>query len=63
MAGLALAAALPAALLWRLLPAGLHPALAGLAVIGAYAVLYLAGAALARFPELEPWTERWRRRG
>ncbi|HUP42393.1 MAG TPA: murein biosynthesis integral membrane protein MurJ [Thermoanaerobaculia bacterium] len=61
MAGLALAAALPAALLWRLLPAALHPALAGLLVIGAYAALYLAGAALARFPELEPWTDRWRR--
>jgi putative peptidoglycan lipid II flippase len=66
MAGLALAAALPAVLLWRLLPAGLHPAgqpiLGGLLVIGAYAAFYIAGAALARFPELEPWTERWRRR-
>ncbi|HUP42211.1 MAG TPA: hypothetical protein VM599_03295, partial [Thermoanaerobaculia bacterium] len=60
MTGLALAAALPATLLWRNLPA-LHPAWAGLLVIGAYAGLYLGGAALARFPELEPWTEHWRR--
>ncbi|HEX6200278.1 MAG TPA: lipid II flippase MurJ, partial [Thermoanaerobaculia bacterium] len=61
MAGLALAAALPATLVWRLLPA-LHPALVGLAVIGAFAGLYLGGAALARFPELEPWVGRLRRR-
>ncbi|HUF78942.1 MAG TPA: murein biosynthesis integral membrane protein MurJ, partial [Thermoanaerobaculia bacterium] len=43
MTGLALAAALPATLLWRNLPA-LHPAWAGLLVIGAYAGLYLGGA-------------------
>jgi putative peptidoglycan lipid II flippase len=61
MGGLALAAALPATLLWRLLPA-LHPALVGLAVIGAFAGVYLGGAALARFPEIEPWVGRLRRR-
>jgi putative peptidoglycan lipid II flippase len=61
MTGLALAAALPATLLWRNLPA-LHPAWAGLLVIGAYAGFYLGGAAAARFPELESWLGRWRRR-
>jgi len=62
MAGLAALAALPATLLWRLLPP-LHPALLGLAVLGAFAALYLGGAALARFPEIEPWIGRLRRRG
>lgn len=61
MGGLAVAASLPATLLWRLLPP-LHPALLGLLVVGAYAAFYLAGAALARFPEMESWTGRIRRR-
>lgn len=61
MGTLAVGAALPATLLWRFLPE-LHPALLGLAVIGAYAVLYLGGAAVARFPEMESWTGRIRRR-
>ena len=62
MAGLALAAAVPATLLWTLLPAALHPVVSGLLVIGAFAGLYLGGAALARFPELDSWLGRWRRR-
>jgi putative peptidoglycan lipid II flippase len=62
MAGLALAAAVPASLLWTLLPAALHPVVSGLLVIGAFAGLYLGGAALARFPELDSWLGRWRRR-
>ncbi len=61
MTGLALAAALPATLLWRSLPP-MHPALVGLLVVGAYAGLYLGGAGLARFPELTPWLGRLRPR-
>ncbi len=65
MGGLALAAALPATLLWWLLRGfhpTLHPALGGLLVVGVYAGVYLGGAALARFPELESWLGRLRRR-
>lgn len=61
MAALAVGAAVPATLLWRWLPP-LHPALAGLLVIGGFAALYLGGAALARFPEMESWTGRLLRR-
>jgi len=66
MAGLALAAAVPATLLWRWLPAAVHPSshpiLGALLVIGAFAGLYVGGAALARFPEIDAWLGRWRRR-
>lgn len=61
MAGLSVAAALPATLVWWLLPP-LHPALAGAAVVGTYAAVYLAGAWLARFPEAESWLGRIARR-
>ncbi len=65
MAGLALAAAVPGSLLWWLLPS-LHPALLALLVLGAFAGLYLGGAVLARFPEIDSWigrlTRRFRRR-
>ena len=61
MAGMALAASLPATLVWWLLPP-LHPALAGAAVVGTYAAVYLAGAWIARFPEAESWLGRIARR-
>jgi putative peptidoglycan lipid II flippase len=57
MGALAASAAVPATLLWRWLPP-LHPALTGLLVIGLYVGVYLGGAALARFPEMERWTGR-----
>lgn len=57
MLALSTAAALPATLVWWLLPP-LHPALTGLAVVGTYAAAYLAGALLARFPEAESWMGR-----
>ncbi len=49
---LALAAAVPAALLWRLLPVALSGLLKALPVLATYGVLYLAAAALAGRPEL-----------
>jgi putative peptidoglycan lipid II flippase len=61
MGGLAVGAAVPATLCWRWLPP-LHPALAGLLVIGGYAALYLGGAGLARCPEMESWAGRLRRK-
>jgi putative peptidoglycan lipid II flippase len=61
MTATALAAAVPAILLWRVLPP-LHPALGALLVVGAYAGLYLLGARLLGFPELDAWLGRWTRR-
>jgi putative peptidoglycan lipid II flippase len=61
MLALSLAACLPAAALWALLPP-LHIALTGLAVLTLYATLYLTAAHLLRFPELTPWLRRLRRR-
>ena len=61
MVALAAGAAVPATLLWWLLPA-LHPALLALAVIGTYAGLYLGGAAAMGLPEMESWTGRVRRK-
>jgi putative peptidoglycan lipid II flippase len=58
---LALAAALPAALLWRLLPA--RPGLVtALPVLAAYGLLYLLAARLARRPELSAIAGRLGRR-
>jgi putative peptidoglycan lipid II flippase len=57
---LALAAALPAALLWRLLP--LRPGLlTALPVLAAYGILYLVAAHLAGRPELSAVVRRLRR--
>jgi putative peptidoglycan lipid II flippase len=61
MLATAVGAAVPATLLWWILPP-LHPALAALIVVGVYAGLYLAGARLFGFPELETWLGRWTRR-
>jgi putative peptidoglycan lipid II flippase len=49
---LALAAALPAALLWRLLPAGLSGLVKAVPVLLTYGVLYLLAAAAAGRPEI-----------
>ena len=63
MAGLALAAAVPAALVWGVLPAeGLHIALRGALVVGAYGVAYLAGGHVLGFEEEEAWTGKLLRR-
>jgi putative peptidoglycan lipid II flippase len=61
MLGLALAAGLPAALLWGLLPPA-RPLLGGLLVVGTYAAAYLLLARLALPEELEVWTGRFGRR-
>ncbi len=68
MGGLALAAAVPGTLLWWILPP-LHPLVLAALVLGAFAGLYLGGAALAGFPEINSWlgwlgrlTQRFRRR-
>jgi len=60
MTGLALVAALPAGVLWVVLPD--VPVLATAAlVLPVYAATYLAGAFLAGFPELDTWLGRLRR--
>ncbi len=61
MAGLALAAAVPGTLLWWLLPP-LHPIVLAVLVLGPFAGLYLGGAALWRFPEIDSWAGRLVRR-
>ncbi|MCH9649955.1 MAG: murein biosynthesis integral membrane protein MurJ [Deltaproteobacteria bacterium] len=61
MAGLALASALPAALLWKVLPA-LHYALAGALVVATYALTYLAAAYGLGLSEAQSWIGRLRRR-
>lgn len=58
MLALALAAAIPAAAAWYLLPA-FHVALVAVLVLGLYAVVYLGLAWLLRPPELEAWTGRF----
>ena len=61
MIGLALAAAAPTAGLWWLLPAWPVIATAAL-VVSVYAALYLGGAYLAGFDELDAWAGRFLRR-
>ena len=61
MGATAVGAAILATLLWWLLPP-LHPALAALCVVGAYAGLYLGAARLLAFPELDSWLGRLFRR-
>jgi len=61
MTALALAAAVPAALLWWLLPP-FHVILRAGAVMGIYAVLYLGLARLVLPEELEFWIGRFGRR-
>jgi len=53
-AGMALLAAVPAAVVWVLLPP-LHPALATLLVVGVYAGVYLTVAQLLGLSELRAW--------
>jgi len=55
---LALAAAAPAALLWRLLPAPLPGLVKAMSVLPAYGALYLLAAILARRPELAAFAGR-----
>jgi putative peptidoglycan lipid II flippase len=59
LALLAAAAALPAAGLWALLPP-LHPILVATAVVGPFAILYLAAAWLVGVPEARAWAARLR---
>lgn len=59
MAGLALVSALPAVLLWSLLPS-LHVALTALCVLLLYGGSYLGLAKLFHFSELESWLSRVR---
>ena len=59
---LALAATLPGALVWWLLPAGLRPILEAVLVLGAYGVAYLVLAKLARLEEVESLLAGARRR-
>jgi putative peptidoglycan lipid II flippase len=59
---LALAAALPGALVWWLLPPGLHPILAAAVVLGIYGGSYLVLAKLARIEEVESLLAGVRRR-
>ena len=61
MIGLALAAAAPTAGLWWLLPAWPVIATAAL-IVSTYAALYLGGAYLAGFDELDAWAGRFLRR-
>ena len=65
MAGAAVAALVPATVLWvaqRTVAPSLHPSLVALGVIGLYAGTYLAAARLLGFPELESWLGRLARR-
>jgi putative peptidoglycan lipid II flippase len=59
---LALVAALPGALVWWLLPRGLHPILAAAVVLGTYGSSYLVLAKLARIEEVESLLAGVRRR-
>ena len=61
-AGLAAGAAVPAAVLWWLLPSGLRLEAAAAAVVGTYAAVYLVGAHLLGFEEMEAWGGRFLRR-
>ena len=61
MSGLAVAAMVPAALLWWLLP-GWSVLVVALLVVGVYGVTYLALAYLLHFPELNAWAGRFLRR-
>ncbi|MEE9218222.1 MAG: murein biosynthesis integral membrane protein MurJ [Acidobacteriota bacterium] len=61
MAGVALLAALPAGLLWKLLPA-MHVALSAALVVGLFAAGYLALARLLGLSEMDAWLG-WLRRG
>jgi len=61
MAGLAGAAAVPAAGLWTLLP-DWHVALDAAVVVTTYAATYVAGAYLLKFTELDAWAGRFLRR-
>ncbi|MDY7095608.1 MAG: murein biosynthesis integral membrane protein MurJ [Acidobacteriota bacterium] len=58
---LALAAGVPAVLLWLVLPAW-HVAFQAMLVLAVYAALYLGAAAAFRLPELESWWSLLRRR-
>jgi len=58
MAGLALLAVPPAAGLWGLLP-DWHVLIVAPLVVGTYGALYLGGAALLGFDEIESWTRRF----
>lgn len=58
MTGLALAAVPPAAGMWILLP-DWHVLLTAALVVGTYATLYLAAAALLGFDEFQAWTRRF----
>jgi putative peptidoglycan lipid II flippase len=62
MALLALAATLPGALVWWLLPAGLRPILKAVLVLGTYGLAYLALAKMARLEEVESLLAGVRRR-
>ena len=59
MTALALAAAVPAAVLWSVLPSWPPLALAPI-VAGTYAATYLGGAVALGFPEIDAWTRRLR---
>ncbi|HEX2164157.1 MAG TPA: murein biosynthesis integral membrane protein MurJ [Thermoanaerobaculia bacterium] len=61
MAALALAAAVPAALLWWLLP-DWQVAIVAVLVVGTYAAVYLAAAHLLGFDEVDAWAGRFLRR-
>lgn len=60
MVGIALIAAVPALLIWYVLP-DWHVALVALLVVGAYGATYLVIAFAAGFPELSFWSGRLRR--
>jgi putative peptidoglycan lipid II flippase len=61
--GLALAAAVPAALLWWLVPADVLPVwFYGLVVLAVYGVTHLVLGIVLRFEEVEAWTGRFTRR-
>ena len=59
---LALAATLPGALVWWLLPADLRPIFKAVLVLGTYGVAYLGLAKLARLEEVESLLAGARRR-
>ncbi len=61
MLGLSVLSAIPASLLWYVLPEW-HVAIIALIVVGAYGLVYLAIAYVAGFPELSFWTGRLHRR-
>jgi peptidoglycan biosynthesis protein MviN/MurJ (putative lipid II flippase) len=59
--GTALLAAIPAAIVWRFLPA-LHIALSAVFVVGLFAAIDLALARAFDLSELDAWTGRFRKR-